>query len=273
MSSSAGLTWTVLGAGTAVAHLERSPSGHLLTSSGGSVLLDMGAGTLPRLLRAGVSWQQLDAICLSHRHLDHFLDLPALLFASRIPGHGRTAPLPIHMGPGMRDWVEGFASLLGRWFEPRGFTIAWHEHCTNPQESRADHFAEIAGLRATFARVAHDKTSIGMRFEAANGAVIAYSGDSDQCDNLLELCRGADLAVLECSSDIDAKIPGHLTPKEVAQIALEAQVGAVALVHMYPELDGVDLVARTAACGYHGPLFVARDGQRFTVRPGSVVTQ
>lgn len=251
------LRWTVLGAGTAVPHPQRSPSGHLLTVGARHFLIDMGSGTLSRLARVGLPWTSLEALFLSHRHLDHTLDLPGLLFASRIPGHGRAAPLPVHMGPGMRGFVAGLEKALGRWMQPVGFEVQWREH------SGAEPALELGGgLRALLRPVAHDRTSLGMRFALPGGATVAYSGDSDYCPSLVQLCQGARLAVLECSSPTDQKIPGHMTPREVAQVAQEAQVGRVLLVHTYPGCDGVDLAAQVAHHGYHGPVEVARDGAR-----------
>ena len=250
-----GFDWVVLGAGTAIPHSERSPSGHLLRARHGPVLVDMGPGTLWRLAAQGVALRDLEGIVLTHRHLDHFLDLPALLFASRIPGHGRTRPLPIHVGPGMLEHIGPFAEALGHWFEPKGFDVLWTEHA--PGEGAVA--VEVGGTEVELRAVEHDATSIALRVSLPGGTV-AYSGDSDDCSGLRALCDGADVAVLECSSAADAKLPGHLTPREVADIARGARVGRVVLVHMYPQLDGVDLQAEVARFGYDGPVVVATDG-------------
>lgn len=256
------LSWTVLGAGTASPHPERSPSGHLLEAPQGPVLIDMGPGTLWRLSRAGVHWSALRAIFLSHAHLDHLLDLPALMFAARAEAHGRTAPLPIHVGPGLTEHVERLHGALGRWFEPLGFEVQW----VTLRRARV----EVAGLTVELAPVVHHATSLGMRFEHPDGGVVAYSGDSDLCDSLIELCRGADLAVLECSSAADHKLPGHMTPREVAEVSRRAGAARVALVHRYPELDGVDVAAQVTAHGFAGQVMAAEDGTRFEVGPGGV---
>ena len=80
------------------------------------------------------------------------------------------------------------------------------------------------------------------------------------CPSRRALCAGADVAVLECATSADNKVPGHMTPREVARVACAAKVGAVVLVHMYPELDQVDLAAEVFAHGYQGNVTVARDG-------------
>jgi ribonuclease BN (tRNA processing enzyme) len=148
-----------------------------------------------------------------------------------------------------------FGAALGHWFEPGGFTVQWRELDPGPDGMDVD----LAGTRARVVAVDHDETSIALRIEGARSSV-AYSGDSDECEALVELCRDVDVAVLECSTRWDRKVPGHLTPREVARIATAAGVGSLVLVHMYPELDEVDLVAAVARFGYCGPVVPATDG-------------
>ena len=248
------LSWTVLGAGTAAPHAHRTPSGHLLQTPSTTLLVDMGPGTLWRLAAAGVDWANLDAIVLSHAHLDHTLDLAALMFAANLPGHGRTRPLPIVASPACKAVMDRLGAALERWFVPRGFDVPWIL-----VEQGA---VQLGDVSLELAPVVHHPSSLGMRFEAA-GRSIAYSGDSDRCDALVHLARVADLAVLECSTDVGRKVGGHMTPVEVAAVAEEARAGAVALVHMVPELDGVDLEAAVRHHGFRGPVKRCPDGARF----------
>ena len=245
----------MLGAGTAGPHPNRSPSGHLLQSEKmtGPVLVDMGAGTLWRLARAGVSWESLAAIFITHTHLDHCLDLQSLFFASR-GGHGRTEPLPIYLSGAARDFFETLAAPLGKWFEPRGFDVQWHT--VSPGRLR------VAGLDVEAREVAHHHTSLGWRFGSDEGWSVAYSGDSDYCEGLVALCEGASLAVLECSTPDEEKYPGHMTPRDVARVALEARLETVALVHRYASLDAVDIAARLRTHGFTGEVVEAQDGTR-----------
>lgn len=90
-----------------------------------------------------------------------------------------------------------------------------------------------------------DSPSLGYRVER-DGRVLAISGDTQYCANLVELARDADLLVAECSSDDDHSVPGHMTPSQVAKAANEANVKRVVITHVYPPLEPSELAAQ---CG------------------------
>ena len=93
---------------------------------------------------------------------------------------------------------------------------------------------------------------------------MAFTGDTGWCDELLDLARGVDLLVAECSGDASHPAPGHLTAPEVGRIASEAGVGQLVLTHLYPLPD--DRVRLTEVSDhYDGPVMLATDGTRFEV--------
>jgi ribonuclease Z len=65
---------TLLGTGVGIPQKDRSQSS-LLIRARDPLLLDCGAGTLLRLSEAGVDVLDLDAVFLTHLHLDHVADL------------------------------------------------------------------------------------------------------------------------------------------------------------------------------------------------------
>src|SRR5688500_284305 len=69
----------VLGSGTSIPHPECSSSVYWLRASGGTVLLDCSASAIWRILEEGLNWTDLDAIWISHFHLDHCGGLAPLL--------------------------------------------------------------------------------------------------------------------------------------------------------------------------------------------------
>ena len=71
---------TVLGSGTSVPHPRRSSSAYWLETSSGTVLLDCSPSAIQRMAELGLDWAGLDAIWISHFHLDHFGGLAPYLF-------------------------------------------------------------------------------------------------------------------------------------------------------------------------------------------------
>jgi len=248
----------VLGSGTAVPSARRSPSGYFLHGDGVRLLLDSGPGTLGRLARAGVPVSDVTIACYTHFHPDHTLDLMALVFALTNPRfHGSYERLTV-VGPrGLRDFYERMRGLYGRWMEPRTYELDLRE---------IDHDLRFEGFRLRALPTEHTENSVGYRVDLPDGAVLAYSGDTDFCAGVVELGREADLFVLECSFPDGTHREGHLTPSLAGKIAAASGCRRLLLTHFYPECDETDVLG---ACREHfdGDVLLAEDGLRLPVDP------
>src|SRR4051812_22203464 len=69
----------VLGSGSTIPHPRRTSSAFWLATSGGNVLLDCSASAASRMAACNVDWPKLDAIWISHFHMDHVGGLGPLL--------------------------------------------------------------------------------------------------------------------------------------------------------------------------------------------------
>src|SRR5258707_8326950 len=88
-----------------------SQSGYLVEEDGRRLLLDCGPGVLPRLRRLE-GWPRLDAIVITHFHLDHWGDLVPWAFGGLF-GAGREVPAPELWPPrGGRDTLHGLDPVL-----------------------------------------------------------------------------------------------------------------------------------------------------------------
>jgi ribonuclease BN (tRNA processing enzyme) len=112
--------------------------------------------------------------------------------------------------------------------------------------------------------VLHVAGSLGVRVEC-EGRTLAFSGDSGACPELVELCRGADLALLECSYPASRPTTKHLNARTAAEVAVAAGVERLVLTHFYPQCDGVDIAAEVRAAGYSRELVLAEDGLRLPI--------
>ena len=121
----------------------------LLVSGAGSLLLDCGPGVLARL-REGYSengWPRVDAIAITHFHLDHWGDLVPWVWGNSFGlGHGMPQPV-LRVPPGGRERLRSFGTDLGRaeMFES-AFRVSEYEERTT---------FEAAGFRVTPLRVPH----------------------------------------------------------------------------------------------------------------------
>jgi ribonuclease BN (tRNA processing enzyme) len=73
-----------------------------------------------------------------------------------------------------------------------------------------------------------------LRVEYA-GKVIAYSGDTEWTDGLIEVAAGADLFVCECNF-FDIRVPGHLDYKTLMAHRAELDCERIVLTHMSDEM-------------------------------------
>ena len=91
---------TVLGSGTSIPHLKRTPSGYWVETGGGKLLLDCSASVPMRMGQERLDWPNLDAIWISHFHIDHCGGLGPFLAGTKHAAamKNRTKPLRI-FGP------------------------------------------------------------------------------------------------------------------------------------------------------------------------------
>ena len=88
---------------------------------------------------------------------------------------------------------------------------------------------------------------------------LVYSGDASTPDNLIELARGADLLLCECSFPLGWETPDHLSPDQVGKLAKKAIAKRVALTHRYPQSIQEDVISQVRTY-YDGEVIGAIDG-------------
>ena len=196
-------------------------SGHLVDDR---LLLDCGPGVLAKL-RERDDWPAVEAIAITHLHLDHWGDLVPWVWGSLF-GPGAERPRPqLWLPPGA---VDTLAPLLGRlggtqMFE-RVFDVAEYE----PGKPFA-----AAGLEVTATRVRHYEIEAhGFRVEGER--VLGYSGDTGPCGGVVELARDADLLLCEATlgeNDDEGSPRGHLSATEALTVQRESGAKRLLLTH------------------------------------------
>ncbi|GAB4150622.1 MAG: MBL fold metallo-hydrolase [Planctomycetota bacterium] len=239
---------TILGSGTAIPVPDRFPAGCFVRASGLGILVDCGPGTLRRLAQAGFALDDIDAVLLTHFHTDHCADLGPLLFALHGPAGDGRRPLSILAAPGLCRFLRLLAEIWP-WTLPKGYELMARE--IGEREFRLGP-VEILALP-----IRHTAQSLGYRLRDGTGT-IAFSGDADECEELVDLARGADLFVCDSAFPDGAKVDGHLTPGLAGRIARRAGARTLVLTHFYPECEGRGARAGAAA-EFDGAIVPAED--------------
>jgi len=246
----------VLGSGTCIPTVDRGPSGLALSFGSHLILFDGGGGSLRPLPRLGLDFRKVDFHCITHFHPDHSIDLIPLLFAMNYTVDFRRSD-PLHVvGPvGLEAFYEKMKGIFGHWIEGQTYPLSFHE----AGKSKID-FPDFS-LKTL--PVAHAEGSIGFRVEA-EGRSLVYSGDTDDCPNIVSLGKEADLLILECSFPEERKKEGHLTPGLAGRIAREAGAKKLLLTHFYPVFQGHD-IRRECGVEYSGEILLAADDMKISV--------
>jgi len=260
---------TVLGSGTCTPSRHRQNAGYLLHIGTHRVLVDAGSGTIGRLMKVGIPVHRLDAIFVTHLHLDHTADLFPLLFAMRNSyGFQRTQDLTIYGPPGFQNFYTHLDHVYGRWILSEDYRIHVRELRPNSEED-----IHVGTDRVRSFAMKHTPHSLAYRFEAGMGRSIALTGDADESPALDALLEEASLAIVDCSMPDELKIPGHLTPSGIGKAAARSRPGAILLSHFHPPADHPGIIEAVHRF-YEGPVFRAHDLWTYQVLDSSdVVSQ
>ena len=163
-----------------------------------------------------------DAICLSHLHADHCIDMTGLSVVQNYHPDGPRPKIPVY-GP------AGTAERLSRALGSDHLGMADAFTCSTLRPGTID----LGPLRITAGRVSHPVETFGLRIEHA-GRVLTYSADTGPCDELVRLADGADVLLSEASFVDGPGLPPdlHLTARQAGQHAARAGVGELVLTHL-----------------------------------------
>jgi len=230
---------TVVGCSPAWPNPGGAQSGYLVEGSG-RLLLDCGPGVLPRL-REQEAWPRVDAIAITHFHLDHWGDLVPWVWGSQY-GPGRQVPkVELWLPPGGDNELRHFGTHFGN---ETMFEQAFHL-----REYAEGGNVEVAGVQLTPIRVPHYEIQT-FGFRVTDGVrTLAYSGDSAPSDALVDVARDADLFLCEATLAEPSEagnVRGHLAAEEAVDAFERSGAKRLVIVHRPHELPLDDGLERAA---------------------------
>lgn len=255
------MKFIVLGSGTSVPHPTRSSSAYWLETPGGKLLLDCSASAIHRMAQERLDWAGIDAIWISHFHLDHCGGLAPLLFATKHAPEtqDRIKPLRIFGGGGLRELIEKFDEagnyrLLEQPF-PIGITEIEH----------LERFQILPDLEAIALSTPHKKESHAIHLRDNNDRTLVYSADTGFTEDLATFARNVDLFVLECSFVKNKPVEWHLELAEAMYLIRKAAPKRAMLTHLYPEWNDVNFISEIKKFSPTCEVLEAKDGLRLEV--------
>ena len=231
-----------------------SPSScYLVEAEGFRMLLDFGNGALGALQKH-IGLYDVDAICLSHLHADHCLDMCAYHVART---YGPAAPYPKVPVYAPADAAHRLAAAYGMPDEP-DLETAFDFVRLSPGSFEIGPFTLIAR------QMNHPVEAYGFRV-SHGGRSIAYSGDTGESPELVKLAADVDLMLCEASFLDHPDLPDdlHLSGRQAAAHAAAAGAGRLVLTHLVPWHDPVKILDDAHRGGYDGPIELARSGATY----------
>jgi ribonuclease BN (tRNA processing enzyme) len=244
---------TVIGCSGSIPGPDSAASCYLLEADGFRLVLDLGSGALGAL-QQHVSMRAIDAVCLSHLHGDHCLDLLPY-WVARNYGPGAPWPaIPVYGPAGTAERMAQANGMPDTSAMARAFAF----------ETLTPGTREIGPFQVTLALMNHPVETYGFRF-IHQGKSLAYSADTGETPALVRLARDADLLLCEASELASPSQPKdlHLTAGQATEHAAEAGVGRLVLTHLVPWHDRAQTLAEASAGPYPGEIRLATPGATF----------
>lgn len=276
-----GVWLQVLGSGGPELDDKRASTGYVIWHNGKArVLIDIGAGSLFRFEQSGAQLNDIDVVLLSHLHVDHSADLPALIKASFFSDRNRDLPIfgptANYLMPSLTDFVLDLFGPKGAFAYLSSYLDGSESFRLLPKNVEATGKVKKVVLKNSHYRIISVPVNHGpipalaWRVEI-DGYSLVFSGDmSNKNNTLATLAKQADLlvahhAIPEQASPVARQL--HMPPSVIGQIAAKANVKKLVLSHRMNRTLGREKKSTMQIHqAYKGPMMFAEDLQCFRLK-------
>ena len=247
---------TVLGSGSTIPHPERTSSAYWLETPGGYILLDCSASAPMRMAQERLPWHELDAIWISHFHMDHCGGLGPFFAGTKHAEQMKKREKPLTVfGP------EGLKKLISNFNDVHNYRLLEQPFPVEIIEVKAlEPFEIVRGVDATAMSTPHTDESHAIHIRDTDGTTFVYSADTGFDDIVATLANRVDLFILECTYLKDKPLEKHLELAEAMHLIRKAHPKRAMLTHFYPEWDPVDFSAEVRKFTPMCEVIEAKDG-------------
>ena len=240
---------TILGSAYAIPNPNQDNTHLLLETAKRVILIDCGNHPVVKLDRAGISINSVTDLVITHFHSDHVGSLPLLLMDMWL--QKRHEPLRIH---GLEFTLDHIRMLMDV-FDWQNWQEMFPVEFIPLSETLETTVLTDDQLKLTSMPVKHLVPTVGLRMEfPARRYTVVYTSDTEPCDNVVRLAHGADVLIQEAAGNAR----GHTSPLQAGELAAEAGVKRLILIHYDPAVPEEKQIS-DAARSFSGRVEMARD--------------
>lgn len=259
-----------LGVGTPTPAAASWGSSFLVELGAERLMFDCGPAATSKMVKAGTLPTDVTQLFLTHLHFDHVVDVPALLLSRWDQGAGLIDAIDIYGPQPTARFIEDIVGPEGLFrddinariqaptshavFTNRGGVLPRPRPRVNPTEIAAGDAVGNDRWRVRSSHAQHVQPfldSLAYRIDTDAGSAV-FTGDTEPCDPVRDLARGADVLFSMCwdfqsAMDECGENNGQTGTVGAGQLAREAGVGKLVLVHHGPQLESPNARAAVIA--------------------------
>ncbi len=240
----------ILGSSNAIPTKDNENTHMVIVGDERMVLVDTVGNPVLRLEQAGLDFNNLTDLIVTHFHPDHVSGLPLLLMDMWLMG--RRKSLNIYGLHYTLDRVEDLMKSYSWADWPHFFPVAFYRL----PASEMTNVLDCPDFKIYTSPVRHLIPTLGLRVELNHtNKVMAYSCDTEPCEEVIRLGAGADVLIHEASG----ATRGHSSAAQAGEIASRAEVGRLYLIHYATGKYANGNLVEEARKRYQGEIALAKD--------------